>query len=108
MLENVANDDGASFASNADNLRQRVEIRLSADETGACTHIEYLANGTPIASGEQLDKYRPSRLVDWDILRIVRNGVLEPDEMATMTIMWHVTGEKPDGKVDGFSACCMR
>lgn len=98
MLENVENCEQAMFQSTMDNLRQRGEIRLAVDETRACLHIEYLINGTPIIPGGQLDKYRPSRRANWNIVRIVRNGVPEPDEVTTMTITGHVPAANPAAK----------
>ena len=49
--------------------------------------MEFKANGNPLAPSEQLGKVKPRDIGNWNIIRIVRNGVPEADERSSMTIL---------------------
>ena len=87
MLENFAKGERAMYPAKSVELRQRIEVRFEIDGDGACTRIELLANGKPLAPSEQLEKFRSEHASKWDIIRLVRNGISAPEELTTMTVV---------------------
>ena len=67
-------------------IRQRVQVHFEIDANGNCTHVGFEANGRPLATSGQLEKFKGVHVLNWNLLRIVRNGVPDPDELTSMTL----------------------
>ena len=75
-----------SAPANSTNIRQRVQVRFDVDGSGNCTNVGFEANGQPIVPSGQLEKFKEVHVLNWSLLRIVRNGVPEPDEITSMNV----------------------
>ena len=82
-------DEGVQLSAPAKstNLRQRVQVRFDVDENGNCTKVGFEANGEPLVPGGQLEKFKEVHVLNWNLLRIVRNGVPEPDEITSINVL---------------------
>ena len=86
-IQNRITGEDARYSAKSDKLRQRIELRLDINKDGVCTGLSLLANGIPLASGDQLAKFKPENVSNWNLIRLIRNGIPEPEEVTMMTVV---------------------
>ena len=86
-IQNRITSEDARYSAKSDKLRQRIELCLDIDKDGVCTALNLLANGVPLASSDQLAKFKPENASNWNMICLVRNGIPEPEEVAMMTVL---------------------